>query len=93
MILTSGLVKGDMINNADQRITIEKISSPELPAPFVLYSSENTMLIDVIATQDCEIAFIHERSFQFILQSDSQVLSNFVQYVSDRARFLSDKIR
>lgn len=93
LIIGKGIVRGEMINFAGDHIVIEEISSPRSIAPAILFATENTLPVDVIAVTDTEIVSIHRADFTRLLQTEVKILHNFMQSISDRSKFLSDRIR
>lgn len=93
LIVESGTVRGEMTNFAGDRVVIEEIASPRPVAPAILYASGNRLPVDVVAVTDTDIISIHRNDFTHILQTDARVLHNFIQSMSDRSKFLSDRIR
>ncbi len=93
LIVDKGIVRGEMINFAGDHIVIEEIASPRSVAPAILYATDNTLPVDVIAVTDTEIISIHRNDFTRMLQTEIKVLHNFMQSISDRSKFLSDRVR
>lgn len=93
MIVDQGIVRGEMINFAGDHIVIEKIASPRTIAPAILYATDNTLPVDVIAVTDTKIVSIHRTDFTRLLQTEIKILHNFMQSMSDRSKFLSDRVR
>lgn len=92
-IIAEGCVRGEMTNPAGERIVIEEISSPRSIAPAFLYATDNTLPVDVIAETDTMIYAIPIQNFTVILQQDIRLLTNFIRSMSDRSRFLSERVR
>lgn len=92
LIVDQGTVRGEMINFAGDHIVIEEIASPRSIAPAILYATDNTLPVDVVAVTDTEIISIHRNDFTCMLQTEIKVLHNFMQSMSDRSKFLSDRI-
>ena len=88
-----GTVRGEMINFAGDRVVIEEITSPRPIAPAILYATDNHLPVDVVAIKDTKVLSIPKNNFTCILQTDTRVLHNFMQNMSDRSKFLSDRVR
>ena len=82
-----------MINFAGDRVVIEEITSPRPIAPAILYATDNHLPVDVVAIEDTKVLSIPKNNFTCILQTDTRVLHNFMQNMSDRSKFLSDRVR
>ena len=93
LIVDKGAVRGEMINFAGDRVVIEEITSPRPIAPAILYAIDNHLPVDVVAIEDTKILSIPRNNFTCILQTDTRVLHNFMQNMSDRSKFLSDRVR
>lgn len=93
LIIAEGRVKGEMTNPAGERIVIEEIVSPRSIAPAFLYATDNTLPVDVIAENNTTIYSIPIQNFTTILQQDIRILTNFIRSMSDRSKFLSERVR
>ncbi len=93
LLIEQGTVKGEMTNPSGERIIIEEISAPRSIAPAFLYASDNTLPVDVITLTPTIIISIPRENFTTILQSNSQVLTNFMRSMSDRSKFLSERVQ
>lgn len=93
LIVADGSVKGEMTTPAGERIIMEQIHSPRSIAPAFLYATDNTLPVDVIALSDTTLISIPIKHFTEILQQEVRVLVNFIRSMSDRSKFLSNRIR
>ena len=93
LIVDSGIVRGEMSSLAGNSIVIEEIEAPRIIAPAIIFASDNRFPVTVIAVTDVVIVSIKESDFTGIMQSDYRILHNFVRSISDRNKFLSDKVR
>jgi cAMP-binding proteins - catabolite gene activator and regulatory subunit of cAMP-dependent protein kinases len=92
-ILLEGSVHNSMSQNGDKNITIEVIQAPDVIAPAIFYSSQNTIPVDVVAKTDVKILPLQRGDFTFILQRNAKVLNNFIQIISNRISVLYTKVR
>lgn len=92
MIVIKGTVKGEMIDFKGKAVEIEKISAPRPLAPGFLFGKENIFPVDVVASSDVVIFSIPKASLIHIFQASATVLNNFLNIISDRTQFLSDKL-
>jgi CRP-like cAMP-binding protein len=92
MIMIKGTVKGEMIDFKGKAIEIEKISAPRPLAPGFLFGKDNTFPVDVVSSEEVTILSIPKNSLLGIFQSSEKVLNNFLDIISDRTQFLSDKL-
>lgn len=93
MILVKGEIKGEMVDISGKTIKIENISPPRTIAQAFLFCSENKLPVNIIAIKDSEILFIPKPALLNIFSKNQQVLQNFLGVISDRAVFLSEKIK
>ncbi len=92
MIVIKGTVKGEMIDFKGKAIEIEMISAPRPLAPAFLFGKHNRFPVDVVASEEVVLLSIPKSSLINIFQSNATVLNNFLNIISDRTQFLSDKL-
>lgn len=93
MIVTEGGVKGEMTAYSGRVIKIEEVEAPGAVAAAFLFGRKNILPVNVIAIVETEILFIEKTVFLQLLKGNSRVLVNFLDMISNRSQFLSDKIR
>jgi len=93
MIVTAGIVKGEMTGYSGRVIKIEEVTAPGAIAAAFLFGKRNILPVNVIAVENTEILFIEKTVFLQLLKNNSTVLVNFLDMISNRSQFLSDKIR
>lgn len=93
LILVEGSVKGEMVDFSGKTIKIEDIDSPRMLAPAFLYGKNNRYPVDIVATKAAVVLSISKPSFIQLLQTNEKVLTNYLNSISNRAQFLSTKIR
>ncbi len=93
MIVTEGFVKGEMADYAGRLIKIEDIHAPGALAPAFMFGNNNRFPVDIVAGSDCEILLIEKSEFLKLLRRDAAILVNFLDMISNRSQFLSDKIK
>jgi CRP-like cAMP-binding protein len=57
-----------------------------------MFSNSNKFPVDVVALVDCKILFIPKADVLRLLQSNVIILNNFLNAVSNRAHFLTNKL-
>lgn len=92
MLLCSGSLSARMVNDEGKEITIELLKAPEVLAPAFLYGSENLFPVTLQAEEDVRIWSLSRENFLNMMETDKQVLRNFLQHISDRSVFLSKKL-
>ncbi|MBS2211340.1 Crp/Fnr family transcriptional regulator [Carboxylicivirga mesophila] len=93
MIVLKGSVKGEMIDYSGKAIKIEDIEPPRPLAIAFLFGANNTCPVNIVANQSVEILHIPKKSVVSMMQLNSTVLNNFMNIISSKTQFLSDKIR
>jgi len=93
MIIMQGSISGEMYDFTGKTIKIEDINSPYLLAPAFLFGNNNRYPVYLTANMDVTILVIPKTSLINLLQDNKLVLKNYLDIISNRAQFLSNKIR
>jgi CRP/FNR family transcriptional regulator, dissimilatory nitrate respiration regulator len=93
MIIISGAVKGEMVDDAGRVIKIEDIPAPGALATAFIFGSRNRFPVNVIAISDGEILSIEKADFLKLLMRNPILLVNYLNMISNRSQFLSEKIK
>ena len=93
MIVIEGIVKGEMVDYSGRVIKIEDIPAPGALASAFLFGSRNRFPVNVIAATDSELFIIAKPEFLKLLNSELKILINFLDMISSRSQFLSEKIK
>lgn len=93
MVVSSGVVKGEMVDYAGRVIKIEDIPAPGAIAPAFIFGKKNRFPVNVIAISSVEILLIEKSDFLKLLKRDDSVLVNFLDMISNRSQFLTEKIK
>ena len=93
MIVITGIVKGEMVDYAGRVIKIEDIPAPGALAAAFLFGKINRFPVNVIALSDCEILIIELSDFLTLMKQNDIILVNFLNMISNRSQFLSEKIK
>jgi CRP/FNR family transcriptional regulator, dissimilatory nitrate respiration regulator len=92
IIILSGSVKGEMIDFSGKTIKIEDIEAPKPLASAFLFGKENRFPVTVTANEEVEVLTIPVAEFMKIMQQNTRVLINYLNSISSRAQFLSQKL-
>jgi CRP/FNR family transcriptional regulator, dissimilatory nitrate respiration regulator len=92
-IVISGSVRGEMIDYSGKTIKIEDIEAPKPLAAAFLFGQENNFPVTVTANQNSQILSIPVAEFMKLLQLNSFLLRNYLNSISSRAQFLSQKLQ
>ncbi|MEN6618921.1 MAG: Crp/Fnr family transcriptional regulator [Rikenellaceae bacterium] len=92
-LLTKGTVKTEMVNENGGLISIEKINAVRPLAPAFIFAKVNIFPVDVIAMEKSEVLFIAKEDILKLFQRDTSFMERYIQYNSNKAQFLSDKLQ
>lgn len=93
MIVVRGVVKGEMVDYAGKVIKIEDIPAPGALASAFMFGAKNRFPVNVIAVSDGELLLIEKSDFLKLLRKSDIILVNFLDMISTRSQFLSEKIK
>jgi CRP-like cAMP-binding protein len=93
IIVTAGVVKGEMVDYSGRVIKIEDIPAPGALASAFLFGSKTRFPVNVISVTDTELLLIYKSDFLQLLVSNDIILKNFLDMISNRSQFLSEKIK
>ena len=91
-IILSGSVRGEMIDYSGKTIKIEDIEAPRPLATAFLFGSENRFPVTVTANNNVEVFSISVSELLRLMQLNSAVLKNYLDSISSRTQFLSQKL-
>lgn len=92
LIVISGSVRGEMIDYSGKIIKIEDIEAPKPLATAFLFGQQNKYPVTVTANNNAGILTIPVTEFLKLLQLNTQILKNYLNSISSRAQFLSNKL-
>jgi CRP/FNR family transcriptional regulator, dissimilatory nitrate respiration regulator len=93
IFLIGGSVRGEMSNHSGKIVKIEDVRGNHVLAPAFIFGANNRYPVHIIANGDTECVFMTRHSLLRLLHADETLLRNFLDMVSARAQFLSEKIR
>jgi CRP/FNR family transcriptional regulator, dissimilatory nitrate respiration regulator len=91
-IIIAGSVRGEMIDFSGKTIKIEDIEAPKPLATAFLFGQENKFPVTVTSNNEAKILTIPVSEFLKLLQLNTQILKNYLNSISSRAQFLSQKL-
>jgi CRP-like cAMP-binding protein len=91
-IIMSGSVRGEMIDFSGKTIKIEDIEAPKPLATAFLFGRENNYPVTVTVNRDAKILVMPVEEFLKLLQLNAHILKNYLDSISSRAQFLSQKL-
>ncbi|WP_321997590.1 Crp/Fnr family transcriptional regulator [Draconibacterium orientale] len=91
-VVLSGSVRGEMIDYSGKTVKIEDIEAPRPLAAAFLFGKENKFPVTVTANKKAELLAIPVVEFLKLLQLNTRLLRNYLNSISTRAQFLSQKL-
>ena len=92
-IVLKGSVKGEMIDYSGRVLKIEDIKAPRPLAIAFLFGENNRCPVTISANEYTELLVLSKTSVVSLMQSSEAFLTNFLNAVSNRAQFISSKLR
>ncbi|WP_167610725.1 Crp/Fnr family transcriptional regulator [Maribellus sediminis] len=92
LIVMAGSVRGEMIDYSGKTVKIEDIEAPKPLAAAFLFGKENRYPVTVTANKKASVLAIPVPEFLKILQLNTLLLRNYLNSISSRAQFLSQKL-
>ncbi len=92
LIIISGSVRGEMIDYSGKTIKIEDIEAPKPLATAFLFGQQNKYPVTVTANNEAKILIIPVTEFLKLMQLNIQILKNYLNSISSRTQFLSQKL-
>jgi len=92
MLLLEGKLQGEMLDFSGNRLKIEEIEPPQMVAAAFLYGSQSVFPVNLSALSDGSLLIIFKKDFTQMLSKEPRVLNNYLNIVSGKAQFLSQKI-
>lgn len=93
MILIEGQAEARMMSEEGREVLVDLLKAPMLMAPAFLFSSQNTVPVEVTALTNCAVWFIDKEAFFDFMRAEPTVLRAFLEVLSQRGHFLSSKMR
>lgn len=92
LVLMEGDVRGEMVDLSGKSIEVETISAPRPLAPAFIFGEKNVFPVDVVADQDILVLSIPKNSLIQLFQINKTVLNNYLDIISSKAHFLSERL-
>lgn len=93
IVVLNGSVKGEMVDFSGKRIKIEDIEAPKPLAVAFLFGKANKYPVNVVSNNESELLLIPKESVLRLFALNQTILLNYLNTISDRSQFLSEKIR
>jgi CRP-like cAMP-binding protein len=82
-----------MVDYSGKVIKIEDIQAPGALASAFMFGNRNRFPVNVVAVTNTELLVIEKPDFLKLMMSNDKVLINFLDVISNRSQFLSEKIK
>jgi CRP-like cAMP-binding protein len=92
MILLEGRLQGEMLDFSGNHLKIEEIEPSQMVAAAFLYGPQSIFPVNLSALSDGRLLVIFKKDFTLMLSKEPRVLNNYLNIVSAKAQFLSQKI-
>lgn len=92
MILLSGRVKGQMTDFSGKAVEVGTIKAPGPIAPAFLFGEKNRFPVDALVAEDVRLLVLPRPSLVYLMQLNPAVLTNFLDVVSTRTHFLTERL-
>lgn len=91
-IILQGSATVRRLNDIGDSITIRTISSGELFGAASVFGDWKDGMSSIISATSCDVLYISEEEFCDIINLYPQISLNYITYLSDRIRFLNQKL-
>ena len=92
VVLVAGRVETRM-GGDEREVVIETLQAPCLLAPAFLFATDNALPVDAVATEESVVWTLNREGFVRFMAAHPEVMRRFLRMISDRSRFLSEKVR
>jgi len=93
IIVLEGSVKGEMVDSSGKTIKIEDIPAPRMLAAAFLFGNQNRYPVNIVANEEVKLLYIPRDEVLRLLQLNQIMLRNFLDAISIRSQFLTNKIK
>ena len=93
LVVLKGHVRGEMVDISGHVIKIEDIYPPQALAAAFLYGQGSRYPVNVFANIDSEVLIIDKNDYLTLLHANKILLTNYLEVICSKARFLSDRLR
>lgn len=91
-IIVEGRVIGEMADFSGKILKIEEMCAPMPIGHAFLFGERNRFPVNVVALDSCKLLLIPRSDFLALMQRNTTILCNYLNSISNRAQFLSNKL-
>jgi CRP/FNR family transcriptional regulator, dissimilatory nitrate respiration regulator len=88
-----GSVRGEMMDTTGRVLKIEDIGVPRPLAAAFLFGQNNYYPVTITANEDSTLLVLPRESVIKLIQTNENFLTNFMNVISNRAQFITDKLK
>ena len=79
--------------DSERHVLLRRFTAGDIFGVSSVFSNDSRFVSRIVAKSTCKVAFITAKGLSVLLESDRAVLYNYIEFLSDRIRFLNKKIR
>jgi CRP-like cAMP-binding protein len=92
-LLYKGKVEAQMIGEDGKKLIVEELEASCILAPAFLFATQNHFPVTIeTKTEETIVLVINRGRFVRLMQSEPQIMQNFIRIISDRSILLADKV-
>ncbi len=80
-------------SDSERHVLLRRLMPGDIFGVSSVFSKDCSFVSKIIAKNNCSVAFIPDTVMSELLENDSTVMYNYINFLSDRIRFLNKKIR
>ncbi|OYT11006.1 MAG: hypothetical protein B6I18_06155 [Bacteroidetes bacterium 4572_112] len=93
MIISKGNVRTEMLDATGSIFRMDDIYVTQIIGPGFLYGDNNVFPVNVVSNCDVSIISIQKKTFEYILAKHPKLMINYLNVISNKTQFLSQKIK
>lgn len=92
MIIVEGSIRGEMLDFSGKLMQVETIEAPWPIAAAFIFGRNNRFPVDAVANETVTLLSIPRESLVRLMQMNMLVLTNFLNLVSNKTHFLTERL-
>ncbi|MCP4150296.1 MAG: Crp/Fnr family transcriptional regulator [bacterium] len=92
ILLLKGKARAEMVDFNGKAVEVETISAPRPLAPAFVFGKNNSYPVDIIAVEEIIALSLPKSSLISLIRLDTTLLKNYLDLLSNRAYFLSERL-
>lgn len=93
IIIVKGTIIGEMMDYEGNMLTVEKRTAPQSLATAFLFGNKNKLPVTITAVEETTLLLIPREELLSLFSQSTTIMKNFLDTISNRAQFLSDRIK